>query len=232
MKNTIFILNAPQDAASALTSRPFANDALAVIAIDEAALARIGNGIRSYEGFLNRAAIADIAKTVEPSERADVVARFVDNMGGLFYESELDLPAFGGKVEAMTREHNAEHFSAEQIERLRNCLQLLAIDANGLHRQKKAEALLTRTGNALQDVAITCDLRPVMDDKREHVCGVIPLTTMTLEIESEDGLPKAYDIRLSAAQLRDLHEEVTVALRKLESFDGFCREKNIQLAKV
>ena len=74
----------------------------------------------------------------------------------------------------------------------------------GLHRQAKAQKLSEATGLRLEHLEIICDLRPVFDDERESVEGVIPYTIVCL---GSDGLPVAMETILSQADVGESPEK-------------------------
>ncbi len=93
-----------------------------------------------------------------------------------------------------------------------------------LQRQAKAERLATVTGQRLKSLDLICDLRPVFNEPRSHVEGLIPFTTIKLTCEGVDGLPVAIEAVMSRSELNSLAQSVEFAQAKLKSLQQFAEE--------
>jgi len=69
----------------------------------------------------------------------------------------------------------------------------------------------------LDTVDLICDLRPIFNDNRKNVEGLLPYTRLHIVATGEDGLPKPFEVELSHQQVIDLSEKTEKAKNKLEA---------------
>jgi hypothetical protein len=81
-------------------------------------------------------------------------------------------------------------------------------------------------------VEIICDLRPVFDNERESVEGVIPYTILRIVSIGADGLPVAMETILTQAELGELAEKSEAAVKKLDRLRALLAEKELPIPPV
>jgi len=111
---------------------------------------------------------------------------------------------------------NGQKLPAESLETLQDRLQRLIRPYPALARYRKAQRLRTVTGRTAQALELICDLRPVFDQTRTVVEGLIPLTLLRVVYQSSDG-SGALEVLLSTDDLDNLASEVDRARQKLNS---------------
>ena len=72
-------------------------------------------------------------------------------------------------------EQNAARLSDEVFATLQERVPALIRDVPAVERGQKAERLKKVLGNELEALEIICDVRPVYDDSRERIEGLIPV---------------------------------------------------------
>ena len=102
----------------------------------------------------------------------------------------------------------------------------------GLNRQAKAQRLSEATGLRLENVEIICDLRPVFDNERESVEGVIPYTILRIVCIGADGLPVAMETILTQAEVGELAKKSEAAVKKLDRLRALLAEKELPIPPV
>lgn len=112
--------------------------------------------------------------------------------------------------------------SINDIEQLTELLPRLLKPVPALRRYRKAERLSKITGQPLENIQLICDLRPVFDDDRKVIDGLMPFTRLRITATGGDGLPRIFEAELSAKQVEDLGKQVENANRKL----AILREKS------
>ena len=79
---------------------------------------------------------------------------------------------------------------------------------------------------------IICDLRPIFDDKRESVEGVIPYTILRIVCIGADGLPVALEAILTQAEVGELAKKSEAAVKKLDRLRALLAEKELPIPPV
>lgn len=110
---------------------------------------------------------------------------------------------------------NAATLPEETLTAISERLRQLIRDYPVLKRFRKARRLISLTGNHVQEVNILCDIRPVFDDNRKVVEGMIPLTTLKLVYEGQDEEVKVLEVLLSTEMLDQFLSEAGKAKTKL-----------------
>lgn len=85
-------------------------------------------------------------------------------------------------------------------------------------RYRKAERLKTLTGRMAESLEIICDLRPVFDHSRSVVEGLIPVTTLRVAYQTNEG-GNSVEVQLSGDDLENLAKEVERAKQKLRTLN-------------
>jgi len=93
-----------------------------------------------------------------------------------------------------------------------------------LRRQAKAERLTSVTGQKLKSLDLVCDLRPVFNEPRTRIEGLIPMTTLRVTCEGVDGLPVGVEAIMSVKDLNQLAKSVQYAQAKLRALEEFIVE--------
>jgi len=187
------------------------DDLKAIIGLSDGQLAELHKHLTEAKGFLDpKALLATIQRVVEDSNAAEVVRRVLRNIGPSQVERMVTFLEDG-------REEEDFPFDQAKLERLKQILKNLIRPYPALARFQKAERLAKITGQQLETVELICDLRPIFDESRKNVEGMMPYTRLHIVATGEDGLPKAFEVELTHQQVIDLLEKAEKAKSKLET---------------
>lgn len=187
------------------------DDLKAIIDLSDEMLAELHKHLTEAEGFLDpRVLLATIQRVVEDSNAAEAVRRILRNIGPSQVERMVTILEEG-------REEEDFPFDQAKLERLKQILKNLIRPYPALARFQKAERLAKITGQQLETVELICDLRPIFDETRKKVEGMMPYTRLHIVATGEDGLPEAFEVELTHQQVTDLAEKVGKAKSKLET---------------
>ncbi len=112
-------------------------------------------------------------------------------------------------------ERNTQRFPDELFAALKQTLPRLVREYPALSRMQKADRLRNMLGDELKGVAFICDARPVYNDSRDRIEGMIPLTTMKLVYERQNLATEEIEVTVTPDQLRNLISEAQKAEKKL-----------------
>lgn len=209
----------------------FTVDAERVLQLTDERVAQIAGVIERGATFFSRGGLTRaIAETWDDPAGVDHVVSYVMRLDAIYRRSGVDRVDFFASFEAGLGE--LSHFDEEQRARLIVRTSRWVLEKSGLSRQWKALSHMRRTGAPLDGIKIMCDLRPVFDDEREHVQGMVPLVTVRLDVTDMNGLPAAYETTLTEAQLAELAHETQQAQKKLQVLRGLLTDAKIELPDV
>lgn len=115
---------------------------------------------------------------------------------------------------------NAELLTDDCFGKLKQKLPRLLHSSLPVQRYRKALNLSVGTGHTLQAVHLISDLRPVFDEEREQVEGLVPMTILRLTyLEQNSQQPKEMEFYLSRSRLGFLISEAEKAKKKLATLE-------------
>lgn len=188
------------------------DDLRAVSEIPEETIGAIAEELEAQEGVLNPSRLRAVLTAVLNDERfvgATVAAlqnlqpeRIPQTLRSLRQWRERD-------------EGNAERFPDEALESLERKLPSLIRDYPAIVRYRKALWLSSATGNVATSFEVICDARPVFNERRDLIEGMIPLTTLKIAFEQQDEEISFLEVNLSQEMLTELIEKAQKAQQKL-----------------
>ncbi len=186
-------------------------DLKAIISLSDGKLAELHRHLTEAKGFLApKALLATIQTVAKDQNVGKAMQRVLRNIG----------PSQVERVITFLDEWRNEKdfpFDQAQLERLKRILKKLILPYPSLARFQKAERLAKITGQQLETVELICDLRPIFDESRKNVEGMMPYTRLHIVATGEDGLPKPFEAELTHQQVIDLAEKAEKAKNKLET---------------
>ncbi|HKI34660.1 MAG TPA: hypothetical protein VKA46_22580 [Gemmataceae bacterium] len=220
----------------------FAEGARAFLGLAPAAVRSLEVALRTHPGFLDRKGMTELVRghVADPGQ-ADSIVSVIVTVERVLRQTGLSVEEFTKRLPDLVRKRVAREESApppepsfsplsqEEVEELARRISLLLGAGTALARQRKAERLLKTTGHALEELQLICDLRPVFDDERANVDGMVPITTLRVVATSDSGMPMALEARMSSQQLKDLEKKVGLALIKLRTLEELLTQKGIAL---
>lgn len=185
-------------------------DLTSVASLTQEQVSGLSRQLSTSSGYLDPKALSGIVREVvqEPS-LAGAVQRVLLNL------SPPDITALLRRLHERVQ---ADPGLVEKgvLERVSQILPELVKPYPGLLRFRKAERLSRLTGQQLESVELICDLRPIFDEQRERVEGMMPYTHLRIVVTGVDGLPNGFEAELSQQQVYDLAEKAAKAKGKLD----------------
>lgn len=206
-----YIRGFPQSLSVETAPEGLVDDLKAIITLSDDMLDELYKHLSKPEGLLNpKVLLAIINKVVEGSSVAEAVRRIVINIGPSQVERLVTL------LEKKAKEKDFP-LDEPQLKRLKQILKKLIQPYPSLARFQKAERLSEITGQQLETVELICDLRPIFDETRKKVEGMMPYTRLHIVATGEDGLPNAFEVELTHQHVIDLAEKAEKATNKLQA---------------
>lgn len=209
--------------------RQMAEDLSAVATIPEDKLKQLGEILERQTGFLTSEALAKLVSESVPDE-AQGSATF-SALQNLRPEA---IPQVLETIQSWrsANDQNKERLPDDRYAALQVNLPTLIREYPALNRMRKVKRLRASLGNEWEGVAFICDARPVYNEARDDIEGMIPLTTMKVVYERQNQLTDEIEFVLTAEQLDDLitrakkaQDKLTVLRRKTaEWLPGGCVE--------
>lgn len=217
-----------EDFSDLFRTSAFRGDVSAVAKSSRTELENTISALDAASGFLGPEAIQrTVQGIIDNPERARGVASFVFNMLALQRQQGE------GFLEKFKKGFDGADLELEHTQK-----QLVSDLLGGLVRKRpaadrhgKADDLASRIGAPLHNFTITCDLRPVFDEKRESVEGMFPVAILTVETHAS-LLPETVTVRLSAKQLEKIVKEATNAQKKVTALRAMLAAKGIQVPEA
>jgi hypothetical protein len=211
----------------------FIEDAQFLVAVPEVVFDQALTAIENHNGFLGPRGLKNLIEPIiEHADQRQALINFVSNLPKIRRELGLSVEAFARECEEELQaqaEQWTERLGETDLENLISRVHRIIQPKLGLEKQAKADSVVRRVGASLDEMAIVCDLRPIFDDDRQRVEGMIPITTLKIVALKQDGLPIALELRLSEKQIATLCEESERARRKLAVLKQLLKDKSIEL---
>ncbi len=212
MAEPVFYIRGLPQALFEATPEGMFNDLKAIIDLSDELLDKLCKHLSEAQGFLNpKDLLATIQTIVEDSNVAKAAQRIIINVRPSQVGHMLTF------LEDKSKEEKDFPFDQAQRKRLKQKLDILIRPYPSLSRFLKAEHLANITGQQLEAVELICDLRPIFDENRKTIEGMMPYTRLHIVATGEDGLPNAFEVELTHQQVIDLVEKTEKAKSKLET---------------
>ncbi len=211
-------------------------DAKALLELQPDLLGSLAHELSSFSGFMDKPALKKIVKSFVPNDdHANRVYRLISQLDESLRQSNIDLQTLLGRMEETIRSPEDEEgplLTPTEFDEVKRRMAIIIKPYGGLHLQAKAQRLSEATGQRLEQLEIICDLRPVFDDERERVQGIIPYTILKVACIGPDGLPVAMETILTHAEVQELAKKSEAAVEKLDRLRAFLAEKELLIPPV
>ena len=191
--------------------------------------------LSSFDGFLDKPTLKKIVKSFVPNDDDAVrVYRLISQIDESLRQTKSGLDGLLERIAEAVKspEDPKNQLTLAEFDELKRRMSIVLKPYAGLNRQAKAQRLSEATGLRLENVEIICDLRPVFDDRREAIEGVIPYTILRIVCIGADGLPVAMETILTQAEVEELAKKSEAAVKKLDRLRAFLAEKELQIPPV
>jgi hypothetical protein len=235
---SVFYMRAPQgfDSDVPIKEESFAKDARALISLTDDEIATLAAQIGSDARFVSNSLLKEIVQAAVPrlhEDDAKSVADIVWHLDAAWRRSGRNLDKYVRRTQRTLRAQDTKSpLSTEERERLAVVLERVLIDAPCIARQRKAQAVAQGTGLPLENANLYCDARPVFDDTRTMIEGMVLTTTLKVVATGPDGLPQAIEARLTEDQVTDLAKKAATATTKLRTMAAIFKQKDIPVPAI
>lgn len=206
-------------------------DAKLALDIEVGALSAMAQELGAYQGFLDREVIQKIlANYTSDAKTAHRLARLISAVDARLRGPGLRIEDFIQAIrdwQGSDENPDGSLLSPEEIEELAKRMPLFLRPYDGMRRQAKAKRLSTSIGMQLEALEIICDLRPVFDEEKEVVEGIIPLTTLKVVCQGVDGLPVSIEAVMSEKAVASLAKNAAAAVQKLSRLRELLAAKEL-----
>jgi len=186
------------------------NDLKVIANLPDELVQTIRQRLSEADGFLDpKSLLGKIRDVIEDSNAEEAVRKALQALAPI--DVERLLRSLDDELQK-----ESSPFDQETVDGLKRVLPELIKPYPGLVRFRKAERLSKVTGNELESVELICDLRPVFDEGREAIEGMMPYTRMRVITTGADGLPKSFEAELTRLQVETLAEKANKAKEKLD----------------
>ena len=206
-----------------------------VLGESEEALKRLATELSDVKGYLSDAGRKAIllrelgdegrASQFEKLLRAGEI--FVQNHGG-----SDGLLSFLDKLQTETENQEQPLLSPNELSDLKRLIPLIVKPYPARQRQAKAERLAVATGLIAESIDLICDIRPVFDDSRRSVEGLIPFTTLKVVATGVDQFPVSFEAVLSASDVLALLKKTEDAVSKLNALGRLAERDELPVPSV
>ncbi len=212
-------------------SSELVSDARLVLDLQPGQIKALAAELEAFPGFLDKETLKGIVDQYEESEdRRKRLTNLITGTDARLRQADQTVnDLLSGILEWQKSEENQklQLLSVQEMEELQRRLPLLTRPYQGLRRQGKARRLTEATGFPLEDVEIICDLRPVFDEERKDVEGIIPYTIMKVVGKGSDGFPLSLEVVLTETDVNDLAKKAAAAVEKLKRLRDLLAAKEL-----
>ncbi len=152
-----------------------------------------------------------IAENIDDEKQASAISRLVEN---IIPES---LKYLTGMIKSWRKSLGEPdgYMTEEELEAVSVALNKLIRNSPAITRVKKAQVLKTVTGNEVFGVMFVCDARPVYNEARDDIEGYVPVTTMKIVYQRQNGDSEEIEFVLMPNEIDLFIERATNARDKV-----------------
>lgn len=182
---------------------------------------QLAEALQAEQGFLDEGKFARIvAEQVGDVTQTNAAIRAIQNLRPQILTQALEIINSWRELDSS----NKEQFPDEAFAALREKLPLLVREYPALSRMRKANRLRVVLGNHLTRAEFICDARPVFDQDRRQIEGLLALTTMKLSYQRQNNTTEEVEILINGQQLNDLIHKAEKAREKLRVLEASFAE--------
>ena len=173
---------------------------------------QLGDALEKQTGFLSTQALAQLVSASLPDEsQGSAVFSALQNLRSETIPQVLEMVQSWRNAS----DQNKRRLPDDQYGSLEKNLPVLIREYRAINRMRKAERLRTTLGNEVEGFAFICDARPVYNEARDDIEGIIPLTTLKVVYEHQNQDTEEIEFVLTASQLEELISRAKKAQDKL-----------------
>ncbi|HLN31695.1 MAG TPA: hypothetical protein VK395_28400 [Gemmataceae bacterium] len=212
----------------------YVSAAKVALTLPEDDLESLKNDLSSYRGFLSNNVLKELVhKSVKDGEKAEGLFNLLNLTDIHVQNNNRNIDAFLDQLARWQQApDNQGKLSTDELARLKHLVSSLATPAPARLRQAKAERLAATTGLRADAIDLVCDVRPVFDDSRTRIEGLIPFTTLRIVATGVDKFPVAFETVLSAKDVQALLKKAEEVVRKLNALGQLAERAALPIPAV
>lgn len=162
-----------------------------------------------------------IAANISDEKHASAVSRLVDRI------VPDSINYLTGMVKSWRKslDEPDSYMTEVELEAVSVALKKLIRNSPAITRVKKAQVLKTVTGNEVFGVMFVCDARPVYNEARDDIEGYLPVTTMKIVYQRQNGDSEEIEFALMPSEIDLLVDRANKVRKKIRVLN----EKMMQL---
>ena len=162
-----------------------------------------------------------IAANISDEKHASAVSRLVDRI------VPDSINYLTGMVKSWRKslDEPDSYMTEEKLDAVSKSLNKLIRNSPAITRVKKAQVLKTVTGNEVFGVMFVCDARPVYNEERDEIEGYLPVTTMKIVYQRQNGDSEEIEFALMPNEIDLLVDRANKVRKKIRVLN----EKMMQL---
>jgi hypothetical protein len=171
---------------------------------------QLAEELHSASGFYLIEEVID--EIVDDEKQAKAVSRLVEN---LVPDSVTYLL---GMIKSWRNSLNEpdSYMTELDLEAVSTALKKLIRNSPAITRVKKAQVLKTVTGNEVFGVMFVCDARPIFNEARNDIEGYLPVTTMKIVYQRQNGDSEEIEFALMPNEIELFIDGATQAREKVD----------------
>ena len=152
-----------------------------------------------------------VVATITDEKQANAVSRLVDRI----MPDSINYSTGMVKSWRKSLDEPDSYMTEEELEAASSALNKLIRNSPAISRVKKAQVLKTVTGNEVFGVMFVCDARPVYNEARDDIEGYLPVTTMKIVYQRQNGNSEEIEFALMPNEIDLFIDRATKARDKI-----------------
>jgi hypothetical protein len=214
----------------------FVQNAKTLLDIPDGALGAMAKELADHSGFISGNALKQLlGRHLADEDKIGRLAKLFDWTANYF---RLTGKSPGQLLDDVSRWQSGEEnqklklLGADALPKLRQAIELVVKSYPSQILQWKADRLGEMTGLRAQAIDLICDLRPVFDESKDRIVGLIPLTTLRVVASEVDKIPVAFNVVLSARDVQTLLKKAEEAVKKLNTLGKLAEQNELPVPAI
>ena len=179
--------------------------------IPDEAIETIVSQLDTRDGVLNSPLLVRLLVSILPDERmATATAAALENL----QPEQIPSTLLSLRQWQRMSPKNAEQFPNTALDFLERKLPRLVRHYPALDRYRKGAWLSSSTGSTVTSLEVICDARPVFNERRDAIEGIVPLTMLKIVYDRQDEQTRSLEVHLTEAMLNELVDKAQKAQQK------------------
>ncbi len=201
-------------------------DAAYLLELDADGFSAIIASLENFNGFVDKSELCRLFSMIIDADKASKIARFIDVYHERLRNTGMPIESFLGLITKWlsSEDPDGKIVPKADLATFSKRVTQALFSYPGYLRQAKAEDLSGKVGNEFQSFELICDIRPVFDQARKTIEGMLPLTWLKLVVKQVDGLPISTEAVLTEQDLDSMTDTLEKAKQKFVELKRAIRD--------